>query len=56
MSSLVIICIWSGGWPPAWRAARKNGRSKIASIVLSALWPVDLGYGLATKFCDGEFK
>jgi len=50
----IITLLWVGGWTPAYRAARINNHTIFGSIINALIWPADVGWCLAEKYCQDD--
>ena len=50
--NLFFIMVWTGGLLPAFRHARANGCGPLNSLLQATLWPADVGWHLANRFCE----
>lgn len=51
MIGFVSFALWFGGIIPAYRHSRNNGHSKFGAALDAIIWPMDVGWVLADKYC-----
>lgn len=55
MLTFILSMLYYGGLIPAYRAARANGHSETFSLLIAMpLWPVDVGWTIASLYCRAE--
>lgn len=52
---MFFVMLYFGGYVPAYRAARKNGHGWLHAILVdTVMWPADVGWELAARYCASE--